>query len=61
VKILRLPPPAPPPPGYGLEFSRDEGWVIVAALADYAATHPDAAERDEWRRWAKELDRELRL
>jgi len=52
--------PEPPPPEFTMTFTRDDGWAIVAALAEYADAHSGARDRDTWKRWAKELDCELR-
>ena len=52
--------PKPPPPVFSMQFSNDEGWALVAALRNYVALHPKAADRENWICWASELDSLLR-
>ena len=49
-----------PPPEIRMSFAVGDGWAIVAALAEYAERHPGAAQVQEWKRWASELDAVLR-
>ena len=49
-----------PPPEFTMTFSRDDGWAIVMALRDAYLTYKSAVERDEWKKWADDLDKELR-
>ncbi len=58
MKIERLVPR--PPPEFSLTFSRDDGWTLVMALKDAYEKYPQAADREEWRQWATDLDKELR-
>jgi hypothetical protein len=58
MKIERVIPQ--PQPEFTMTFSRDDGWAIVAALSYYAEKHVGAVERDEWKQWAADLDKELR-
>lgn len=58
MKIARVIPPAAPV--FSLTFSRDEGWAIVMALSDAYEKYPVAAEREDWKAWAQDLDKELR-
>jgi hypothetical protein len=59
MKIETYQPPKPPKV-YRLEFSREDGWAVVAALADFARKNPNANNSELWRDWANELDRLLR-
>jgi hypothetical protein len=59
VKIERV-IPKPPPTEIQMTFGRNAGWAIVAALKEYAAHHPYAAHVENWKRWADDLDEELR-
>lgn len=51
---------SPPVRTYRLEFTRDEGWAVAAALREYAVLHSDAADVKQWELWADALARELR-
>lgn len=59
MRIREFQPPAPPKQ-IEMTFERNDGWAIVAALAEYAERHPGAAEQEKWKRWARELDDVLR-
>lgn len=58
MKIAKFIPPVEP--RFSLTFTLDEGWAVVAALADWAKKNPGAAEANAWTQWAHDLDRELR-
>lgn len=47
-------------PEFRVTFSRSDGWVIAAAIKDFAEHHPDAHNVKEWQKWADELDKKLR-
>ena len=49
-----------PPPEITMTFTGHEGWAIVMALNDAVARYKEAADRDVWKQWAKDLERELR-
>lgn len=49
-----------PPREITMAFPESDGWAIIAALIEYAESHPNAAHADHWRDWAKRLDEELR-
>jgi hypothetical protein len=57
---VQPPPQPPPPPVFQLQFSRDDGWTIVAALNAWVARHPQAQGIDEVQQWAIDLDKKLR-
>jgi hypothetical protein len=43
-----------------MEFDRNDGWAIIAAINEYAEKYPQAVEVEKWKRWASDLDKELR-
>lgn len=47
-------------PEFKITFSREEGWPILAALNEWIANHPDAANIHIWKKWAQDLDNYLR-
>jgi hypothetical protein len=47
-------------PEFSLTFSRDDGWALVMALKDAYTKYPEAADREQWKQWAEDLDKELR-
>ena len=59
MKIERYLPP-PPKRQFTMIFNQDESWAIIAALREYAEHHPQASCREEWLRWASELDKQVR-
>jgi hypothetical protein len=61
VKIDRVYPTVtlPPPVEFTMTFGRDDGWAIVMALRDAVRKYTEAVDRDEWNRWANDLDRKL--
>lgn len=61
VRITRTIPPAVQPPAeFTMTFSQDEGWALRMALLDAHAKYVDAADREDWKKWAQELDGLLR-
>ena len=52
--------PQPPPTQFSMTFSMNDGWAVIAALKEYAERHPQAAEREQWKAWAAELDKTMR-
>lgn len=59
MKIERFNPK--PPAEFKMTFARDDGWAIVAALREYVERHQGAAHLEDWKKWAADLDRELRV
>lgn len=50
----------PPPREITMTFPANEGWAVLAALNDWIERNPGAVDRDKWRKWAIDLERELK-
>lgn len=53
--------PLPPPSTVKIECTKDEAMVLYAALTDFINQHKQAAHREEWIKWAKELNNLVKL
>lgn len=60
IERIDLPRPPKPPPEFVMRFCKDDGWMVVAAIREYAANHRGAARGQKWLEWAADLESELR-
>jgi hypothetical protein len=57
---IELVTPPPPPKQVSMTFPRDDAWAIIAALREYADRNKRAVHREDWIKWASDLDELVR-